>query len=255
MKTSYRERDYAYGTVMLTLRTAIGLTQEGLGNHLGVSRRAVAEWEAGSSYPKVQHLKELIVLAVQQHAFPTGNEAQEIRVLWKMAHQKVLLDEHWLSALLEQQNFPENASCSNPLREQKLKTHAGAEACPCTQTTYAETEACPSPQVETEEWKGSLIYPTGWGRFALGSPSGEVLYPGQSVEILLAGYRIVGTIHASALGDYFQSMDGTSRCGLCAGMYVIASQCDRRDDTPVCHPSAEGIRTAIPKLAYAAYQA
>ena len=34
MKTSYRERDYAYGTVMLTLRTAIGLTQEGLGNHL-----------------------------------------------------------------------------------------------------------------------------------------------------------------------------------------------------------------------------
>src|SRR6266568_2095961 len=49
---SYRERDYAFGQMMLTLRTTIGLTQAGLADRLGVSRRAVAEWEAGSSYPK-----------------------------------------------------------------------------------------------------------------------------------------------------------------------------------------------------------
>lgn len=104
MKTSYHERDYAYGAAMLMLRNAIGLTQKGLANLLGVSRRAVGEWEAGSSYPKVEHLKQVIALAVKQQAFPIGDEAQEIRALWKVAHQKVPLDEHWLSTLLLQQH-------------------------------------------------------------------------------------------------------------------------------------------------------
>jgi transcriptional regulator with XRE-family HTH domain len=63
MKTSYRERDHEYGEAMLKLRTAIGLTQRRLGNLVGVSWRAVAEWEAGSSYPKAERLKaESIIL-------------------------------------------------------------------------------------------------------------------------------------------------------------------------------------------------
>src|SRR5207247_9324722 len=85
---------------MLTLRTNIGLTQAGLADLLHVSRRAVAEWEAGSSYPKAEHLKQLITLGVQQHAFPAGREAEEIRALWRAARQKVLLDELWLHGLL-----------------------------------------------------------------------------------------------------------------------------------------------------------
>jgi len=40
---SYRERDYAFGQLVLTLRTTLGLTQAGLAEPLGVSRRAVAE--------------------------------------------------------------------------------------------------------------------------------------------------------------------------------------------------------------------
>src|SRR6266516_5345876 len=103
---SYGERDYAFGQAMLTLRTTIGLTQAGLADLLGVSRRAVGEWEAGSSYPKAEHLKHLITLAVQQQAFPPGREAEEIRALWKAAHQKVLLDESWLAALLTQPSPP-----------------------------------------------------------------------------------------------------------------------------------------------------
>src|SRR5437588_13124223 len=97
---SYGERDYAFGQLMLTLRTSIGLTQAGLAEVLGISRRAVAEWEAGSSYPKAEHLKQLITLGVQQHAFPAGREAEEIRALWRAARQKVLLDERWLHGLL-----------------------------------------------------------------------------------------------------------------------------------------------------------
>lgn len=97
---SYGERDYAFGQAMLALRTALGLTQASLAEYLGVSRRAVGEWEAGSSYPKVHHLKHFITLAVQQQAFPPGREAEEIRALWQAARQKVFLDEQWLSTLL-----------------------------------------------------------------------------------------------------------------------------------------------------------
>ena len=38
---SYGERDYAFGQAMLSLRTTIGLTQAGLADLLGVSRKAV----------------------------------------------------------------------------------------------------------------------------------------------------------------------------------------------------------------------
>ena len=103
---SYAERDYAFGQRLLTLRTTIGLTQEGLAEHLAVSRKAVGGWEAGESYPKAEHLKALLTLCVRQQAFPPGREEEEIRAFWKVAHQKVLLDEAWLAALLKQPSPP-----------------------------------------------------------------------------------------------------------------------------------------------------
>jgi WD40 repeat protein/transcriptional regulator with XRE-family HTH domain len=99
-RTTYGERDYTFGQAMLTLRTNIGLTQAGLGEKLGISRRAIAEWEAGSSYPKAERLKLLIELGVQLQAFPAGREAEEIRAFWHAAHQKMLLDETWLHDLV-----------------------------------------------------------------------------------------------------------------------------------------------------------
>jgi len=96
----YRERDYAFGQLVLTLRATIGLTQAGLAEPLGVSRRAVAEWEGGLSYPKAERLKQLIALGMRASAFAAGREEEEIRALWRAAHQKVLLDEAWLQDLL-----------------------------------------------------------------------------------------------------------------------------------------------------------
>ena len=96
----YRERDYGFGQLVLTLRTTLGLTQAGLAEPLGVSRRAVAEWEAGESYPKAERLKAFIELCVHASALPPGREEEEIRALWKAARQKVLLDEAWLRDLL-----------------------------------------------------------------------------------------------------------------------------------------------------------
>ncbi len=105
-RSSYGERDSAFGQSMLTLRTTLGLTQAELADRLGVSRRAVGEWEVGSSYPKAERLKQLIELAVKQQAFPAGREEEEIHAFWKAAHQKVLLDESWLSTLLSQHHRP-----------------------------------------------------------------------------------------------------------------------------------------------------
>jgi len=99
-KSLYGERDYAFGQRILTLRTQIGLTQTGLAERLHISRRAVTEWEAGSSYPKTAHLQTLITLGVRASAFSAGREAEEIGVLWKAAHQKIPLDEVWLGSLL-----------------------------------------------------------------------------------------------------------------------------------------------------------
>ena len=88
-RSSYGERDYGFGQAMLTLRTAIGLTQAGLAEFLGVSRKAVGGWEVGGSYPKAEHLKALLTLAVQQGTFPPGREAEEIRAFWQAAHHLV----------------------------------------------------------------------------------------------------------------------------------------------------------------------
>src|SRR6266480_2109758 len=104
--SSYRERDYAFGQVILTLRTRLELTQTELADLLGVTRRAVIDWEGGLTYPKVDHLKQFVVLATQRQAWPFGREAEEVRALWQAARQKVLLDEAWLGGLLSHIQAP-----------------------------------------------------------------------------------------------------------------------------------------------------
>jgi predicted ATPase/transcriptional regulator with XRE-family HTH domain len=99
-RTSYREYDYGFGQLILTMRSAMGLTQAGLAQKLGLSRRSIADWEAGAKYPKAAHLRHLIVLAVAQRAFHAGREAEEIRELWSAARQRELLDEPWLADVL-----------------------------------------------------------------------------------------------------------------------------------------------------------
>jgi WD40 repeat protein/DNA-binding XRE family transcriptional regulator len=108
MKSSYqyRERDYTFGNLCMTLRNAIGVTQAELAKLLGVTERAIQTWEGGESYPKVDSLKRFIALCVQHQAFPVGQEEEGIRALWKAARQRVLLDETWLRALLRTRPTP-----------------------------------------------------------------------------------------------------------------------------------------------------
>jgi WD40 repeat protein/transcriptional regulator with XRE-family HTH domain len=147
-RTIYGERDYPFGQAMHTLRASIGLTQAGLADLLGVSRRAVGEWEAGSSYPKAEHLKQLITLGVQHHAFPSGREAEEIRGLWRMARQKMVLDEQWLTTLLGQQHPLQ------PLAQSHL-----------VQKAYHGASASVQPASKQRvDWGDALAVPTFYGR-------------------------------------------------------------------------------------------
>ena len=147
-RSTYDERDYAFGQVMLTLRTTIGLTQAGLADLLGVSRRAIAEWEAGSTYPKAEHLKAFLALCVQQQAFPAGREAEEIRALWKAARQKVILDEPWLAGLLSKQTTP----------------LAPVAALPIEQTGGTDRVIAPPAGGPRLDWGDALAVPTFYGR-------------------------------------------------------------------------------------------
>jgi len=113
---SYREKDYAFGQTMLTVRTRIGLTQARLAEALGVSRKTVGDWERGSSYPQTEHLKQFIAVAIQRQAFPSGREAEEVHALWQAAHQKVLFDEAWFATLLPRSEI---SPSSQPVDETK----------------------------------------------------------------------------------------------------------------------------------------
>src|SRR6266852_6817208 len=142
--SSYGERDYAFGQMMLTLRTTIGLTQAGLAELLHVSRRAVAEWEGGSTYPKAEHLKQLIALGVQQQAFPAGREVEEIRTLWQAAHQKLLFDEAWLAVLLGGPRPALTLLPSVPLEETRPGEVSAAEPTPGRRVDWGEALAVPT---------------------------------------------------------------------------------------------------------------
>jgi WD40 repeat protein/DNA-binding XRE family transcriptional regulator len=145
-KTSYREQDHDFGQQMLDLRMATGLTQAGLGNILNVSRHTVGAWEAGESYPKANHLKAFITLIFEQQGFQAGSEEEQIRALWRSAHQKVLLDELWLKSLLDQQVVPLVSTLVRQVHHQNVITPSPIES---------------GPKVD---WGDALDIPTFYGR-------------------------------------------------------------------------------------------
>ena len=152
---SYHERDSAFGQVMLTLRTSLGLTQAGLADLLGVSRRAVGEWEGGLNYPKVKRLQHFVALCVRASIFAPGREEAEIRALWKTAHQRVFLDEAWLAALLTRPSAP-----PAPVEEAGEAAVVTAPSAPIQLSPAAETpvaqvggETAASPRID---WLGAL---------------------------------------------------------------------------------------------------
>jgi WD40 repeat protein/transcriptional regulator with XRE-family HTH domain len=143
---SGQAQDRTFGQWVQRLRTTMGLTQGGLAALLGCSRHAISDWELGRTYPRLDHLKQLIALGVEQRVFAAGREAGQIRTLCQAAHQKVLLDEQWLQALLAAPD---------------LQAHTGAT--PSSSSVGSETET-PAAHGSRLDWGEALDVQAFYGR-------------------------------------------------------------------------------------------
>jgi WD40 repeat protein/transcriptional regulator with XRE-family HTH domain len=152
---SYREHDYIFGQAMLTLRKSLRLTQAGLADLLGVSRRAIGEWEGGLNYPKPEHLQHVIELCMRASVFTLERAEEEIRALWKTAHQRMFLDEAWLAAVLTRQPVPPAAVEEIGGAAVVRASPAPVPLSPAAETPLAQVggETAASPRVD---WVGAL---------------------------------------------------------------------------------------------------
>ncbi len=58
-----RRGPMSHGEIVVKSQFAAGMTQEGLGEHLGASRRTVTRWVVGQSSPSDEQLVEMVRLA------------------------------------------------------------------------------------------------------------------------------------------------------------------------------------------------
>jgi WD40 repeat protein/class 3 adenylate cyclase/transcriptional regulator with XRE-family HTH domain len=107
----YRERRYAFGQQVLSLRTRAALTQIALASQIGVNRRSLQNWETGESYPKAETLQRLIAAFLALRVFTPGQEGGEAAQLWEQAsrdapHPLGVFDAAWFAQLLAQHSSP-----------------------------------------------------------------------------------------------------------------------------------------------------
>ncbi len=100
-------REYGFADRALALRERAGLTQDSLAALLGVSKRAIQTWEAGTSYPGDERLRSLITLYLARGAFEAGREEEEAAALWdaargKAARRLVPFDPRWFASLRQE---------------------------------------------------------------------------------------------------------------------------------------------------------
>lgn len=88
-----------YATAISTLRRTMGMTQGQLASAIGNTPRTIIQWEKGRNRPAVVPFQQMLELAIQRKAFPTGQELQECKRLWEITLE-VPFDERWFSALV-----------------------------------------------------------------------------------------------------------------------------------------------------------
>src|SRR5205809_2950837 len=103
----YKLRDFVFAQRLLTLRKRAALTQEAVALHVGVTEKAIRNWEGGSNYPSEVNLRKLIELYLDQGAFAAGQEQEEVRTLWDQLqestrHRINSFDELWFAGVLKE---------------------------------------------------------------------------------------------------------------------------------------------------------
>jgi hypothetical protein len=87
-------------------------------------------------------------------------------------------------------------------------------------------------RIQSPSGAEGIIYPNGYGAFAIGTPDGYALLDGQELELRLGSIWIAGTIvcfsHAAPI---FVAHEDQNICGLHAGMRVLLHRTQEESDT------------------------
>lgn len=96
-----QQEENPFGHASAKLRKRMGLTQRELSRLLGISERAVGQWERGKRSPTAQQLQRLLALALQRQAFAPAQEQEEAHHLWLTAGQSQTdFEAFWMQAQL-----------------------------------------------------------------------------------------------------------------------------------------------------------
>lgn len=103
----YKQKNFDFADLLFMLRKRSDLTQEEVARGVGVTTRAIRNWEGGSNYPADAHLRKLTALYLANHAFMPGKEQDEARALWNSLresthHRRSIFDERWFTTLVTQ---------------------------------------------------------------------------------------------------------------------------------------------------------
>src|SRR6266700_3860623 len=117
----YKLRDYRFSRWLVTLRKKVGLTQEEVAGVVGVSEKAVRNWESGMSYPTPVNLKKLVEIYLHRGAFLPGQEQAEAKALWEQAYEhsarsNEYFDGDWSTAVYKQQSPDQPPSLPSPIQ-------------------------------------------------------------------------------------------------------------------------------------------
>src|SRR5258706_8990867 len=103
----YKLGDFAFAKRLLALRKRAGLTQDEVALMLGVTEKAIRNWEGGSNYPTEFNLRKLIELYLDKNVFSSGQELNEARTLWEQILERAnrrgsTFDELWFATVLKE---------------------------------------------------------------------------------------------------------------------------------------------------------
>src|SRR5258708_16306295 len=115
----YKPRDFDFAQRLLTLRKRASLTQDEVALRVGVTEKAIRNWEGGSNHPTEANLRKLIELYLNNRAFAPGQEYDEARQLWEQLRESThrhgnSFDELWFAALLKQWRAPPSSPGPSP---------------------------------------------------------------------------------------------------------------------------------------------
>src|SRR6266567_4404954 len=120
MPSHYKFRDYQFGQRIMGLRKKAGLTQEEMAIQVGVSEKALRNWEGGIHYPRGANLQKLVEIYLLRQAFTSGQEQEEAKALWELlgrsSSRPMVFEEGWFQSLLK---------AKGPLSSSTVQAHRG----------------------------------------------------------------------------------------------------------------------------------